>query len=98
MIQHTVAFRLIHPRGSEAEAGFLAAGRRVLASIPGVEDFALSEQVGKKSPLTWHFSMLFADEATYAAYNDHPDHLHFVESRWLPEVAEFQEWDLVEVL
>ena len=42
--------------------------------------------------------MLFADEATYAAYNDHPDHLHFVESRWLPEVAEFQEWDLVEVL
>ena len=68
MIQHTVAFRLIHPRGSEAEADFLAAGRRV------------------------------ADEATYAAYNDHPDHLHFVESRWLPEVAEFQEWDLVEVL
>ena len=95
MIQHTVAFRLIHPRGSAAETEFLETGRRVLSAIPGVEAFTVSEQVSTKSPLTWHFSMNFAYDAAYAAYNEHPEHVAFVESRWIPEVTDFQEWDLV---
>ena len=37
--------------------------------------------------------MEFADEAAYAAYNDHPDHVRFVEQRWLSEVSDFAESD-----
>ena len=29
----------------------------------------------------------------YAAYNAHPDHVRFVEQRWLAEVSEFLEID-----
>lgn len=37
--------------------------------------------------------MWFASHADYAAYNAHPDHLAFLEERWFPEVASFQEAD-----
>ena len=39
--------------------------------------------------------MEFADRAAYDGYNDHPDHVRFVESRWLVEVDEFLEIDYV---
>ena len=94
-IQHTVVFRLVHPAGSAAEAEFLEAARRTLPAIPGVGDFTVNRQVGGKSDLTWQFSMVFADDAAYAAYDEHPAHTGFVESRWVPEVAAFQEYDFV---
>ncbi|MFD4993029.1 Dabb family protein [Cellulosimicrobium cellulans] len=95
MIQHTVAFRLVHPAGSAEEAEFLGTARRTLTVIPGVRDFTVSRQVSAKSPLTFQFSMVFDDAAAYAAYDAHPDHRGFVADRWVPEVAEFQELDLV---
>ncbi|ARU50930.1 hypothetical protein JOE63_003839 [Cellulosimicrobium cellulans] len=95
MIQHTVAFRLVHPAGSAEEAEFLGTARRTLTAIPGVRDFTVSRQVSGKSPLTFQFSMVFDDDAAYAAYDAHPDHRGFVADRWVPEVAEFQELDLV---
>lgn len=94
-IRHTVVFRLVHPAGSPAEESFLADGRRILAGIPGVESFAVSAQVSPKSDLTHQFSMEFADEEAYAAYDAHPDHRAFVAERWVPEVAQFQEYDFV---
>jgi len=96
-IRHTVVFRLVHEPGSEAAERFFADARASLTSIPGVEHFAISEQVSPKSDLTHQFAMTFADEAVYAAYNDHPVHVDFVATRWVPEVAEFQEYDFVEV-
>jgi len=95
-IQHTVVFRLVHPVGSEAEAAFLATARATLPAVPGVADFTISRQVSAKSDLVWQFSMAFADDAAYAAYDAHPSHTGFVESRWVPEVAAFQEYDFVE--
>lgn len=95
MIQHTVAFTLIHPAGSDAETDFLTTGRRALTGIPGVEEFQINRQVSPKSEHAFQFSMRFADKAAYAAYNAHPDHTAFVEGRWVPEVASFQELDLV---
>ena len=95
-IRHTVVFRLVHESGSAEAERFLADARASLTSIPGVEDFAVSEQISPKSDLTHQFAMTFADEAAYAAYNDHPVHVDFVGTRWVPEVAEFQEYDFVE--
>jgi heme-degrading monooxygenase HmoA len=92
MIRHTVAFRLNHPEGSEAESEFLRAGA-ALADIPGVRRFEQLRQVGAKNPYRFGFSMEFDDEAAYAGYNEHPSHVAFVRDRWVPEVAEFLEID-----
>jgi hypothetical protein len=37
--------------------------------------------------------MEFADDGAYERYNHHPDHVRFVEERWLPEVSDFLEID-----
>jgi hypothetical protein len=37
--------------------------------------------------------MEFADAAAYAAYNEHPEHVRFVQERWLVEVEAFLEID-----
>ena len=93
-IQHTVAFRLRHPAGSEAEQDFLTAAL-ALADIPGVQEFRQLRQVSPKSDFTHSFSMRFADEAAYRTYNDHPVHVAFVRDRWQAEVADFLELDFV---
>lgn len=94
-IQHTVVFRLTHAPGSVAEQEFLDTGRTTLTAIPGVADFVVNEQVSPKSDLRWQFSMTFADQSLYDAYNTHPAHVAFVEQRWQTEVAAFQEYDFV---
>jgi len=94
-IQHTVVFRLVHEPGSPAEAEFLGTGRATLTAIPGVAEFTVNKQVSPKSELGWQFSMIFADQAAYDAYNAHPAHVAFVETRWQSEVDAFQEYDFV---
>ena len=95
-IQHTVVFRLVHDAGSAEEREFLATGRAVLTSIPGVEDFTIRRQVSPKSDLEHQFSMVFQHVSAYRAYNEHPAHTAFVSERWVPEVAAFQEYDFEE--
>jgi len=96
MIRHTVVFALRHAPGSDAESAFLSDGRKALTSIPGVQDFTLLRQISATSDLHFQFAMTFADDAAYAAYNAHPTHVAFVEGRWIPEVARFQEYDFTE--
>jgi Stress responsive A/B Barrel Domain len=91
-IRHTVSFALSHPSGSAEEADFLAAARE-LGAIPGVEAFEVVSEVSPKNGYRFGISMEFADQAAYDAYNAHPDHVRFVETRWLPEVADFLEID-----
>jgi hypothetical protein len=92
-IQHTVVFRLVHAPGSAEEREFVETGRRTLTAIPGVTEFAVNQQVSPKSDLTHQFTMVFADQDAYDAYNSHPAHVDFVQSRWMPEVEAFQEYD-----
>ena len=92
MIRHTVAFRLRHPLGSAEEASFLQAAL-VLADIDGVEKFKQLAQVSPKNDYRFGFSMEFADQAAYDAYNTHPDHVAFVADKWVPEVDDFLEID-----
>jgi hypothetical protein len=94
VIRHTVIFRLKHASGSPEETSFLK-DAKVLATIPGVEKFEQLRQVSPKNDYHFGFSMEFASQAEYSAYNDHPDHVAFVRDRWIPEVAEFLEIDYV---
>jgi hypothetical protein len=91
-IRHTVAFTLIHPEGSAGERDFLEAAGR-LAAIPGVEAFELLAEVSPKNGYTFGISMEFAHRPAYERYNEHPDHVRFVQERWLPEVSDFLELD-----
>jgi hypothetical protein len=91
-IRHTVAFDLRHAPGSPGEADFLAAAE-ALAAVPGVEAFEVLREVSPKNGYRFGISMEFADDAAYAGYNAHPDHIRFVEERWLAEVSDFLEID-----
>ena len=91
-IRHTVVFTPRHAAGSPAEADFLVAGA-ALAAIPGVEAFEVLREVSPKNGFRFGFSMEFAGEAEYAAYNAHPAHVAFVEGRWIPEIEDFLEID-----
>ncbi|WP_136612022.1 Dabb family protein [Sinomonas albida] len=92
-IRHTVVFRLVHEPGSAAESEFLRSAAETLAAIDGVAEFEVNRQISAKADLDWQFSMVFADQSGYDAYNAHPAHVAFVESRWKTEVAAFQEYD-----
>ena len=91
-IRHTVAFTLVHGEGSAEERDFLEAAER-LANIPGVEAFELLAEVSPKNGYGFGISMEFADRPAFERYNEHPDHVCFVEDRWRSEVSEFLELD-----
>lgn len=92
-IRHTVSFVLAHPPGSDEEADFLATAAGLADVVPGVEAFEVLREVSPKNPYVHALSMEFADRAAYEAYNDHPEHVAFVEQRWQAEVTDFQEID-----
>jgi len=94
MMVHSVFFRLKHQRNSDAEKIFLAKGA-ALAELPGVQQFSILEETSPKNDFTFGFFMQFCDQAAYEAYNNHPDHVKFVQEVWLEEVADFQEIDYV---
>ena len=91
-IRHTVVLTPRHAAGSPGEADFLAAAAG-LAAIPGVEAFEILRETSPKNGYRFGISMEFADAAAYAAYNEHPDHVRFVQDRWIPEVGDFLEID-----
>ena len=91
-IRHTVVFILAHPDGSPEEADFLTAAA-ALAAIPRVEEFEQLREVSPKNAYRHAISMEFADRAAYEGYNGHPDHVRFVQERWLAEVTDFLEID-----
>lgn len=91
-IRHTVAFRLRHEAGSDEERAFLDAARK-LAAIPGVEAFEILAEVSPKNDYRFGIVMEFAGADAYRGYNEHPEHVRFVEERWLNEVEDFLEID-----
>ena len=91
-VRHTVAFTLVHEEGSAEERNFLEAAER-LAAIPGVEAFELLAEVSPKNDYRFGISMEFSDRSAYQRYDEHPDHVRFVQERWLAEVSGFLELD-----
>ena len=94
MIIHTVVFKTEHPQGSLNEKDFLQAGT-ALGKLPMVNNFQCFRQVSEKNDFDFGFSMEFKTQLEYDAYNEHPEHVNFVETRWKTEVKEFLEIDYV---
>lgn len=92
MIIHTVVFKTKHALGSEEERDFLKAGI-ALGELPMVRNFQCYKQVSKKNDFEFGFSMEFMSQRDYDAYNEHPEHRDFVQSRWQSEIEDFLEID-----
>ena len=92
MIRHTVVFKLKHPAGSELELDFLRAAQK-LSEIPKVKNFECLRQISEKNDYDFGLSMEFDSADDYEFYNMHPLHVEFVQTRWIPEVADFMEID-----
>lgn len=92
-IRHMAIFTLPYAADAPETQRFLDDGREILSAIPGVEAFEAVRQVSPKNEYQYGFSMEFADQAAYEAYNNHPTHVDFVEQRWKKEVTAFQEID-----
>ena len=92
-IQHMVIFNLPYKAGSSKAVKFLNDGNRILTGIPVVRDFQVFLQVSLKNAFQYGFSMVFTDQDDYDTYNMHPDHVAFVEERWMKEVTDFLEID-----
>jgi len=91
-ICHSVVFKLRHAPGSSAEKDFLEALLK-LAKIPEVENLHLANEISRKNNYDFFLSMEFANQGAYDRYNNHPDHVAFVQQRWLKEVEDFLEID-----
>jgi len=92
-IQHMVIFNLPYEEGSSEAQKFLEDGKRILTAISVVQNFQAFNQVSEKNDYQYGFSMVFASQDDYKTYNEHPDHVAFVEERWLKEVTDFLEID-----
>ena len=92
MIEHSVTFALKHAPGSAEEREFLSATQK-LATLPGVQNFRIRRQSSPKNSHTHGIHMHFDNAAEFQSYCDHPDHLAFVNERWLKEVSDFREAD-----
>lgn len=96
-VLHTVIFDLKHPVGSPEAEKFMEDGKRILTSVPGVQDFQAYRQCSPKNDMQYGFLMRFRDQAAMDVYTAHPDHVRFVEERWDTEVTRFQESDFVQL-
>ncbi|WP_186380913.1 Dabb family protein [Paenibacillus xylanexedens] len=95
-ITHMVTFTLYVGKDTPEAESFLQESQTALAAIPGVEQFQVFRQVSEKNEFDYSFSMVFANQAAYDAYNNHPVHVQYVAERWEKEVSRFQEIDLIQ--
>jgi hypothetical protein len=92
-IKHMVIFTLNYEVETAQADQFLKKSKEILEIIPLVEHFEVFRQVSAKNDYDFGFSMEFADQQAYAAYNAHPIHVDYVNNIWNQEVARFLEID-----
>ena len=92
MICHSVVFKLKYPKNSKEEVKFLNAAKD-LSSIPGVNNFRCLRQISKKNNFDYGIFMEFNTQEDYEAYNNHSEHISFVQTFWVNYVDDFLELD-----
>jgi len=64
-----------------------------LVEIPVVQDFQVFKQVSPKNDYDYGLTMVFDSMEDFQSYLDHPNHVTFVQDRWMKEVEKFLEID-----
>lgn len=92
MIRHSVVFKLCYESGSENESAFLLAASK-LGNISNVMNFECLQQISPKNNFTFGIFMQFETLTDFNFYNQHPEHISFIENFWKPGVEDFIELD-----
>ena len=94
MITHSVFMKLKYGSGSTEETLFLDEAVK-LEKIPGVLNYKIVKETSPKNDYSFGLVMNFETQEDYDFYNNHPDHVFFVENVWIPNVETFQEIDYI---
>jgi hypothetical protein len=95
-IRHAGLFTF-KPTVTEAEKQAFNIALKDLEQIEGVQKMEISKQISPKNTFEYGFSMEFANDSIYKAYNIHPHHDAFVQNYWLKYVEDFMEIDTVQM-
>lgn len=91
-IRHSVIFTFKDGITAIEKQNFFDAVTK-LKTIEGVEKFEILKQVSVKNNFDYGIVMEFKNNETYQYYNNHPEHVAFVQNIWLKEVKDFLEID-----
>ena len=92
MIRHSVLLKLKADIDSVAKKVYFEAAEK-LAEIPNVKKFEILKQTSTKNKFEYGISMEFDTIEQYDSYNNHPQHVVFVQDFWIPYVEDFLEID-----
>jgi hypothetical protein len=93
-IRHSVIFIFKEGITTIEQQNFFDAVTK-LKTINGVEKFEILKQVSVKNNFDYGIVMEFKNNEAYQYYNNHPEHVAFVQNIWLKEVKDFLEIDYV---
>jgi len=96
-IRHMVVFNLKYGKDDPRAQAFIDEARRVFGSLPIPRNVMQCAQISPMCPFDFGFSFDFMTEEDYERYNNHPDHVKFVEEWWKTQVADFMEIDFKEL-
>ena len=91
-LRHSVIFTFNEGMTSDEKKTFFDEVRK-LSTISGVENFEILKQVSVKNKFEYGILMEFKDNEAYQFYNNHPNHVAFVQNIWLKQVSDFLEID-----
>ncbi|WDE95416.1 Dabb family protein [Lentisphaera profundi] len=96
MINHGVVFTLKKDSALSREEFFAEALK--LKKINPVIKFKIVRETSSKNTFEFGLFMKFQNPEAYALYNNHPDHLHFIQNIWIPNIEDFMEIDFEKIL
>ncbi|TRX42415.1 Dabb family protein [Flavobacterium restrictum] len=91
-IRHSVIFSFKAGMSDQDKRHFFDAVSK-LTAIEGVRTFEILKQTSVKNKYEFGISMEFQNNEAYQYYNNHPDHVAFVQNIWLKQVEDFLEID-----
>ncbi len=97
MFSHVVIF-WTDPKKASAADDLLAGAQKYLADIPGLLHFHVGKMAGSHRPVVDQsyqvaLNLVFPDKKTQDEYQDHPQHLEFVEKVFKPNCVKVVVYD-----
>src|SRR4051812_46374824 len=97
MFSHVVIF-LTDPKKPRAADELIAGARKFFATIPGILQFHVGKMTPSHRPVVEQsyqvaLNIVFTDKKAQDVYQDHPDHVQFVEKSFKPNCVKVVIYD-----
>ena len=94
-IRHIVPVSLNYDEGDPRIKEFFDAAKRLLSSIPCVQEYHHYKQTHSDTPFQYGFVLEFKSEEDFQAFMSHPNEVEFTEKYWNPAVKGFLDCNFV---